>query len=332
MSNITEKRYYIDPGKGEKKYTCPYSCYEDGRDAKEDIIPPKGYVLKGFKFEPHSSDKYYDGKLIAEYERAPFLVRLEQNKWKYIIALLAIGIIIAVLYILGVFSKPNPPHTPPVRPLVTTDSLRADAPVVDSTLALADSVINSDTVALIADNSTTPKDEPKVEVPAVKEEKPIQKEEATTPAAKETTPPVKETTPAAKETTPTIKETTPAAKETTPAVKEATPAEKENKKVEEQQQNTVQTQEAESPDNTPTAKFKQEFWKMIHNKNGQMNSYDALFNKYRGRTKCQEYEYLRKTILHNTAAFKAWRSKLFSIPDSDLQSITTIDALQQQIQ
>ena len=304
MSNITEKRYYIDPGKGEKKYTCPYSCYEDGRDAKEDIVPPKGYVLKGFKFEPHSSDKYYDGKLIAEYERAPFLVRLEQNKWKYIIALLAIGIIIAVLYILGVFSKPNPPHTPPVRPLVTTDSLRADAPVVDSTLALADSVINSDTVALIADNSTTPKDEPKVEVPAVKEEKPIQKEEATTPAAKETAP----------------------------AVKEATPAEKENKKVEEQQQNTVQTQEAESPDNTPTAKFKQEFWKMIHNKNGQMNSYDALFNKYRGRTKCQEYEYLRKTILHNTAAFKAWRSKLFSIPDSDLQSITTIDALQQQIQ
>jgi hypothetical protein len=311
MSNITEKRYYIDPGKGEKKYTCPYSCYEDGRDAKEDIIPPKGYVLKGFKFEPHSSDKYYDGKLIAEYERAPFLVRLEQNKWKYIIALLAIGIIIAVLYILGVFSKPNPPHTPPVRPLVTTDSLRADAPVVDSTLALADSVINSDTVALIADNSTTPKDEPKVEVPAVKEEKPIQKEEATTPAAKEATPTVKETT---------------------PAVKEATPAEKENKKVEEQQQNTVQTQEAESPDNTPTAKFKQEFWKMIHNKNGQMNSYDALFNKYRGRTKCQEYEYLRKTILHNTAAFKAWRSKLFIIPDSDLQSITTIDALQQQIQ
>ena len=311
MSNITEKRYYIDPGKGEKKYTCPYSCYEDGRDAKEDIIPPKGYVLKGFKFEPHSSDKYYDGKLIAEYERAPFVVRLEQNKWKYIIALLAIGIIIAVLYILGVFSKPNPPHTPPVRPLVTTDSLRADAPVVDSALALADSVINSDTVALIADNSTTPKDEPKVEVPAVKEEKPIQKEEATTPAAKEATPTVKETT---------------------PAVKEATPAEKENKKVEEQQQNTVQTQEAESPDNTPTAKFKQEFWKMIHNKNGQMNSYDALFNKYRGRTKCQEYEYLRKTILHNTAAFKAWRSKLFNIPDSDLQSITTIDALQQQIQ
>ena len=311
MSNITEKRYYIDPGKGEKKYTCPYSCYEDGRDAKEDIIPPKGYVLKGFKFEPHSSDKYYDGKLIAEYERAPFVVRLEQNKWKYIIALLAIGIIIAVLYILGVFSKPNPPHTPPVRPLVTTDSLRADAPVVDSALALADSVINSDTVALIADNSAAPKDEPKVEVPAVKEEKPIQKEEATTPAAKEATPTVKETT---------------------PAVKEATPAEKENKKVEEQQQNTVQTQEAESPDNTPTAKFKQEFWKMIHNKNGQMNSYDALFNKYRGRTKCQEYEYLRKTILHNTAAFKAWRSKLFNIPDSDLQSITTIDALQQQIQ
>lgn len=318
MSNITEKRYYIDPGKGEKKYTCPYSCYEDGRDAKEDIIPPKGYVLKGFKFEPHSSDKYYDGKLIAEYERAPFLVRLEQNKWKYIIALLAIGVIIAVLYILGVFSKPNHPHTPPVRPLVTTDSLRADAPVVDSTLALADSVINSDTVALIADNSAAPKDEPKVEVPAVKEEKPIQKEEATTPAAKETMPPVKETT--------------PAAKETTPAVKEATPAEKENKKVEEQQQNTVQTQEAESPDNTSTAKFKQEFWKMIHNKNGQMNSYDALFNKYRGKTKCQEYEYLRKTILHNTATFKAWRSKLFNIPDSDLQSITTIDALQQQIQ
>lgn len=325
MTNISEKRYYIDPGKGEKKYTCPYSCFEDGRDAKEDIIPPKGYVLKGFKFEPHSSDKYYDGKLIAEYERAPFLVRLEQNKWKFIIALLAIVIILAVLYILGVFSKPNPPHTPPVRPLVMTDSLQADTPVVDSTLALADSVMISDSVALLADNSTTPKDEPKVEAPAVKEEKLVQKEEK--PIKKEETP-----APAAKEVTPAAKETTTTVKETTPAEKEATPAEKENKKVEKQQQSTAQTQEAESPDNTPTAKFKQEFWKMIHNKNGQMNSYDALFNKYRGRTKCNEYEYLRGTILQNTAAFKSWRSKLLSIPDSDLQSITTIDALKQQLQ
>jgi hypothetical protein len=98
-----------------------------------------------------------------------------------------------------------------------------------------------------------------------------------------------------------------------------------------QEQDSVQTPIVELPKDTPTAQFKQEFWNLVYSRNGQMDSYDALFNKYKGSVKCKEYDYLRGTILENTAAFKAWKSKLLNIPVSELQSITTIDALKQKL-
>ena len=128
-----DKRYYIDPGIGEKRSTCPYSCFEDGRDAKQDIIPPKGYVLKGFRFDPHSSDKYYDGKLVAEYERAPFMTLLKQNRSLIRILLLIIVALVALLLI-HLFSNPKPKRTPTPRPIVVADTLSdADAIVTQDT-------------------------------------------------------------------------------------------------------------------------------------------------------------------------------------------------------
>ena len=275
----TEKRYHINPGKGEKKYTCPYSCYEDGRDAKEDIIPPKGFVLKGFEFVPNTSNKYYDGELIAQYERSPLSVRLTQNWVIFLILLLVIGITIALLCFFGAFSKSQPIEKPSLQPFAVTDSVPADTLLKsDSTVVLTDPIIKTDTVI------TEPKDEPKAEIPVAKEEVPTAKE---VPAANET--------------------------------------------VEEQKQNTSQTQEIELPVDTPTAKFKQEFWKMIHKQNTLMDSYYSLFTKYRGKVNCKEFDYLRGTILQNTTAFKAWKGKLVSIPATELESINTVDALKQKL-
>ena len=55
MTEFTEKRYSIDPGKGKKMPGCPYSIYEDGRDVKDYIIPPKGHVFVGFKYDPDAN-------------------------------------------------------------------------------------------------------------------------------------------------------------------------------------------------------------------------------------------------------------------------------------
>ena len=63
--DFAEKHYSIDPGEGKKMDGCPYSTFEDGRDVQDFIIPPKGYVFSGFRFDPNSSNQIYDGKLIA---------------------------------------------------------------------------------------------------------------------------------------------------------------------------------------------------------------------------------------------------------------------------
>lgn len=108
-----ERRFSIDPGKGKKMDGCPYSIYEDGRDVKEYIIPPKGYIFKGFRFDPDASNQVYDGKLTAEYEKEPFNDILKSNLWKFLLALGIIAIItVVVILALNVFNKPKPVKTP----------------------------------------------------------------------------------------------------------------------------------------------------------------------------------------------------------------------------
>ena len=92
---------------------CPYSIYEDGRDVKEYIIPPKGYAFKGFRFDPDASNQIYDGKLIAEYEKESLNDILRSNLWKFLLALgiIAILTVVAILAF-NVFNKPKTIKTP----------------------------------------------------------------------------------------------------------------------------------------------------------------------------------------------------------------------------
>ena len=316
-----EKRYYIDPGIGKKKHNCPYSCYEDGRDVKEDILPPKGYVLKGFKHIPQSSDKRYDGKLIAEYEKAPFATRLKQNAAKYVLFALLVVVALIVLSTLGVFSKSTKHETPQPTPIevtkldtvvkqdsVATDTLNEPMPVPTETKqAVAET---TPTQPVTPEKPSTPS----VETPAAKTET-----ETTTVTPE---PPVEKTeTPVVKTETPVAKTETPVAKTETPVAKTETPS----KPVE----NNVQTAEATATG--PAARFSQEFWKLIHKRNFNMDTYTNLYNKYRSSVRGEEIEYLRTTVLRNSAGFRQWKAKLASIPDDELESINSIDALNSKI-
>lgn len=104
---------------------CPYSTFEDGRDVKEFIIPPKGYIFKGFRFDPDASNQVYDGKLTAEYEKESFNDILKSNLWKFLLALGLIAIItVVVILAINVFNKPKPVKTP--EPVVVVNDTTKD--------------------------------------------------------------------------------------------------------------------------------------------------------------------------------------------------------------
>lgn len=239
MSSLTEKRYYIEAGEGEKRDTCPsYSYFEDGRDAKSGIIPPKDHILKGFRFDPHCPDDSYNGTLYAEYEMAPLSTRLKLNYGKYVLAFFGILVVLVILAALGVFSNDNStPNTPRQTP------------------QLIDTVSNSlpsktDSIPTGNSNDTL-----------------ISKEEPSS------------------------------------------------------------TKEGEPIESTEITQFKREFWELIHRRERQMDTYNDLYLKYKGTVKCQEYDYLRSTILESSTAYREWVSKLRKIPSYEIEDIDNIDAL-----
>lgn len=168
-----ERHFSIDPGKGKKMDGCPYSTFEDGRDVKEFIIPPKGYTFKGFRFDPDASNQIYDGKLIAEYEKDTFNDILKSNLWKFILAFGIIAIItIVVILAVNVFSKPKKPIKTP-EPLVfvtdtvkETESQQTDTITTKNTAAL----VTSDTVKPVTQDDAVIVDLSTKEAPAEKEE------------------------------------------------------------------------------------------------------------------------------------------------------------------
>ena len=120
-----ERHFSIDPGKGKKMDGCPYSTFEDGRDVKDFIIPPKGYSFKGFRFDPDASNQIYDGKLIAEYEKDTFNDILKSNLWKVLLVLGIIAIItVVVILAVNVFSGPSKPTKTPEPVSVVTDTAK----------------------------------------------------------------------------------------------------------------------------------------------------------------------------------------------------------------
>lgn len=131
MTDFSERRFSIDPGKGKKMDGCPYSIYEDGRDVQDYIIPPKGYVFKGFRFDPDASNQIYDGKLIAIYEKESFNQKMMSQLWKFILAF-AIIAVIAIIAILaaGVFKDPSPKPNRPVNEPAAVVEPNESAPII----------------------------------------------------------------------------------------------------------------------------------------------------------------------------------------------------------
>ena len=143
-----ERHFSIDPGKGKKMDGCPYSTFEDGRDVKEFIIPPKGYIFKGFRFDPDASNQVYDGKLTAEYEKESFNDILKSNLWKFLLALGLIAIItVVVILAINVFNKPKPVKTP--EPIVVVSDTTKDNETVQTAQT-------KDTLATVTETDKAP--------------------------------------------------------------------------------------------------------------------------------------------------------------------------------
>ncbi len=91
----------------------------------------------------------------------------------------------------------------------------------------------------------------------------------------------------------------------------------------------VEAPQATSDD--PNAQFKKEFWALIHQRTIMMDPYDLLYKDNKNKVECEEYEYLRYTILENFASFKEWSGKLRKIPVTELESINTVKDLKNKL-
>lgn len=143
-----EKHYSIDPGIGSKMEGCPYSTFEDGRDVKDYIIPPRGYEFVEFKLELLPNNQVYDGKLVAQYEKSSIKERLTMNIWKFLIPIIIVAVIalVAVLAI-GIFKEPKPTRPEPKTPETETVVI----PIDTITPQIVDTVTSTDT--LVSDDS-----------------------------------------------------------------------------------------------------------------------------------------------------------------------------------
>lgn len=267
MTEFTEKRYSIDPGKGKKMPGCPYSVYEDGRDVKDYITPPKGHVFVGFRFDPDASNQIYDGKLTAEYVKEPFITRIKSNLWKLVLVLAIVVVIgIVILLVFSVFKDPKPSTPKPKEVKPKTE------------------ITNKKKEKKPAENATI---------------KPKQAEEAApVQTQSETKAPVEEQPAAAISTV---------------------------------EQNTVNEPSQQPAATDPNEVFKREFWTLVHEKSGSMDAYTDLYNANKTKVAGEEFDYLRYTILKDYVTFKAWHDKLKKIPEKELNSIKTIEALRKSV-
>ena len=87
-------------------------------------------------------------------------------------------------------------------------------------------------------------------------------------------------------------------------------------------------QESQQPKaDDPNSQFKKEFWTLIHQRTNMMDPYHELYVNNKGKVSGEEFDYLRFTILKDYNSFKSWNNNLKKIPESQLQSIESIDVL-----
>jgi len=285
MAEFNEKHYSIDPGMGKKMDGCPYSIYEDGHDVKDYIIPPKGYVFTGFRFDPDAKNQIYDGRLIAQYSKEPFKIRLKSNTWKFLLAAIIVLIIgVIVLLTTSVFKESKSQSN-------TTKTPKTEVTTQPSKLERTDNSLSKTTKR----NKKSRKEKKKKDKKD-KKDKQDNSESNTTQKDNNETDQTKQEV-AAKPQEPVTQPQEPAK----PAVTD------------------------------PNEQFKQEFWTLVHQRTYTMDSYHDLYTNYKGKVEGEEYNYLRYTILQDYASYKAWYDSLKKIPDSQLQSINTIDELKKRI-
>lgn len=283
MAEFNEKHYSIDPGMGKKMDGCPYSNYEDGHDVRDYIIPPKGYVFTGFRFDPDAKNQIYDGKLIAQYSKEPIKIRLKSNTWKFLLAAIIVLIIgVIVLLTTSVFKGPKSQNN------TSNKTPKTEVTTEPSKLEKTDNSLSKTTKRNKKSRKERKKDKSKSNTP--------KKDNNVTDQSKQE-----------------------------PAVKPQEPEAK-------PQEPVTQPQEPAKPAVTdPNVQFKQEFWALVHQRTYTMDSYHDLYTSYKGKVEGEEYNYLRYTILQDYVSYKAWYDNLKKIPDSQLQSINTIDELKKRI-
>lgn len=305
MSTEQEHFYFVDPGIGKKGKGCPYTYYKDGHDVRSFITPPKGYELAGFKFEPYPEDKFYDGKIVAQFDKIPFSDKLNQNIGMYILGFIAIIGILGILafYTFDFQNKPKLAQQPVQNPKTEIQALPVDTIAQDQvsdTASISEGFFYEDTLEELANEETALEEVIKenTEIAEATLEENIQVENMPIEVSVESE----------------VKESENA----TASVTEPTSQPTETEETEE-----VLTKE----------QFRQEFWNLIHHKETHMRTYGNLYRKYKGlKLKTKEFYYLYLTILENTTAFDAWKAKLVNIPDDELKSIHTINALKQKLE
>lgn len=324
MADFEEKKYSIDAGPGKKMDGCPYSNYEDGHDIKDYIIPPKGYVFTGFIFDPDAKNQIYDGKLYAQYSKEPLKNRLQSNLWKVMLTVIIVAIIaLIVLLATSVFKEPK-----------SQNSATSKEPKTEVTTKPTKELERTDNSL-----SKTTKRSKKSKKEKKEKERKERKER-------------KEKEKLAKKEKQEQERLAKKEKQEKERLEKKEKQEKKNKKegkknkkdktenVQQQQQEPVaqpqeqveQPQEPVTPAVVdPNVQFKKEFWDLVQHRNPSMDAYTDLYNKYKADVKGDEFNYLRYTILKNYVTFKAWYDNLKLIPESQLQSIESVDVLTKKI-
>ena len=295
MSNKEEHYYFVDPGIGQKRLGCPYTFFKDGHDVRTYIEPPRGYELTDFKYEPYESDNFYDGRIIAQYRKLPFFVRIIKSP------LLLLFIVIGIIGIwagLSHFFDTQSESSTVILPSIQNAKTAIDVPHVDKTTQT-----QIDTSMIFTEDILDAEPE-KEEITSEK----VTKEEVTEPVKEES-----------------VRE------EVTAIEEAAVPKEKEI--VSKSNTEPVPTQEAQPTEALTKEQFKQEFWDLIHHKESHMSTYSSLYGKYKDlNLRNKEFFYLYLTILENANAFETWKNKLMSIPEDEIKSIYSVSELTEKLE
>ena len=313
MADFEEKKYSIDAGPGKKMDGCPYSNYEDGHDIKDYIIPPKGYVFTGFIFDPDAKNQIYDGKLYAQYSKEPLKNRLQSNLWKVMLTVIIVAIIgLIVLLASSIFKEPK-----------SQNSSTSKEPKTEVTTKPTKELERTDNSLSKTTKRNKKSKKEKREKERLERKEKIEKERLAKKEKQEKERRAKKE----KQEKKNKKEAQKNKKDKTENVQQ-----QQQEPVAQPQEQVEQPQEPVTPAVVdPNVQFKEEFWDLVHHRNPSMDAYTDLYNKYKANVKGKEFDYLRFTILKDYVTFKAWYENLKQIPESQLQSIESVDALKNKI-